>query len=202
MPVITGTEGYAQEADTLAVQYESFTFDALHKDVIPYFPPQALKVLDIGSGTGRDAAGFAALGLRVLAVEPVAEMRAHAMRLHPSPLIDWLDDCLPDLPRVRALGQTFDIVMLTAVLMHFDGTERAAIMNHVVPLIAPAGILALSLRHGPTPPGRRMFPIEDDDVRTLSEARGLETRLMLAGKRDRFQRDNVTWSRLVFKKSA
>jgi SAM-dependent methyltransferase len=202
MPEITGTEGYAQEADTLAVQYESFTFEALHKDVIPHFPPQARNVLDIGSGTGRDAAGFAALGLKVLAVEPVAEMRAHAMRLHPSPLIDWLDDSLPDLPRVRALGQTFDIVMLTAVVMHFDAAERVAIMKHVVALIAPGGILAFSLRHGPVPPGRRMIPVEDDDIRALAEQRGLGTVLMLAGKRDKLLRDDVTWSRLVFRNPA
>jgi hypothetical protein len=31
--------------------------------------------LDIGAGTGRDAAGFAALGHRVLAVEPTAALR-------------------------------------------------------------------------------------------------------------------------------
>ncbi|MBL8708849.1 MAG: class I SAM-dependent methyltransferase [Rhodospirillaceae bacterium] len=202
MPVITGTEGYAQEADNLAVQYESFTFEALHKDVIPFFPPNARNVLDIGAGTGRDAAGFTARGLHVLAVEPVAEMRAHAMRLHPSPLITWLDDALPDLAKVRARGETFDIVMATAVLMHFDADERAAIMKGVVPLLAPGGTLALSLRHGPTPPGRRMFPVDDDDIRTLGEAQGLETRLRLAGKRDKFQRDDVTWSRLVFGKPA
>jgi SAM-dependent methyltransferase len=198
MPVITGTEGYAQEADNLAVQYESFTFEALHKDVIPLFPKDAKRVLDIGAGTGRDAAGFAAMGLKVLAVEPVAEMRAHARRLHPSPRIDWLEDSLPQLAHVHARNETFDIVMLTAVLMHFDGAERALIMTRVVPLLAPQGVMALSLRHGPVPPGRRMFEVADEDVRDLAESHGLETRLMLTGKRDKFHRDDVTWSRLVF----
>ncbi|TDQ84244.1 methyltransferase family protein [Dongia mobilis] len=198
MTPIPGTDGYAREADRLAVQYESFTFEALHRPIFPFFPPQPRHVLDIGAGTGRDAAGFAAMGDHVLAVEPVAEMRAHAVRLHPSPLIEWLDDSLPDLARVRARGKTFDIVMLTAVLMHFDAGERGSILANVAELIAPGGILALSLRHGPTPPGRRMFPVDDDNIRALGEALGLETKLMLAGKKDKFQRDEVTWSRLVF----
>ncbi|WP_374368134.1 class I SAM-dependent methyltransferase [Dongia sp.] len=199
MPVISGTEGYANEADKLAVQYESFTFEALHKDIIPLFPKDAKKALDIGAGTGRDAAGLAGMGLEVLAVEPVAEMRAHARRLHPSPRIDWLDDCLPQLARVHARAETFDIVMMTAVLMHFDAAERALIMARVVPLLAPQGVMALSLRHGPVPPGRRMFAVADEDVIALAATHGLAPMLTLSGKRDKFQRDDVTWSRLVFK---
>jgi protein-L-isoaspartate O-methyltransferase len=35
-------------------------------------------VLDIGSGTGRDAAGLAAMGHSVVAVEPTAELRIGA----------------------------------------------------------------------------------------------------------------------------
>jgi 2-polyprenyl-3-methyl-5-hydroxy-6-metoxy-1,4-benzoquinol methylase len=201
MTAIPGTEGYAAEADALAVQYESFTFEALHKNIIPLFPQIARKVLDIGSGTGRDAAGFAALGMNVLAVEPVAEMRAHAERMHTSSLIEWLDDSLPDLARVTARRETFDIVMMTAVLMHFDAAERETILKHVAPMIAKDGILALSLRHGPVPPGRRMFAVTDDEVVALAIAQGLESTLLMQGHRDKFHPDDVTWSRLVFRHS-
>ena len=200
MVAIPGTEGYAAEADQLAVQYESFTFEALHKNIIPHFPKNARKVLDIGSGTGRDAAGFAALGMNVLAVEPVAEMRAHAKRMHPSLLIEWLDDALPDLARVTARRETFDIVMMTAVLMHFDVVERATILKRIEPMIAKDGILALSLRHGPVPPGRRMFAVADDEVVALATSHGLEGTLLMQGHRDKFHRDDVTWSRLVFRR--
>lgn len=200
MPVISGTQGYADEADNLAVQYESFTFEALHKDIIPLFPKDAKKALDIGAGTGRDAAGLAGMGLKVLAVEPVAEMRAHARRLHPSPRIEWLEDSLPQLAQVHARGETFEIVMMTAVLMHFDAAERALIMARVVPLLAPQGVLALSLRHGPVPPGRRMFAVSDEDVIAIAASHHLAPVLTLSGKRDKFQRDDVTWSRLVLKR--
>lgn len=200
MTAIPGTEGYAVEADALAVQYESFTFEALHKNIIPLFPKNACRVLDIGSGTGRDAAGFASLGMKVLAVEPVAEMRAHAERMHTSPHIEWLDDSLPGLARITARRETFDIVMMTAVLMHFDDGERATILTRVAPMIAKDGILALSLRHGPVPPGRRMFAVSDDEVVALATAQGLENILLLQGHRDKFHRDDVMWSRLVFRR--
>ena len=48
-------------------------------DLLP--KPPAL-VVDIGSGTGRDAASFAAAGYEVVAVEPSTAMRAEAQKLH------------------------------------------------------------------------------------------------------------------------
>src|SRR5436853_52075 len=77
-------------------------------------------VLDIGSGTGRDAAALAAMGHRVIAAEPTDEIRVRAAALHPSPQIEWLDDSLPDLRHALGLGRQFDVVMMTAVLMHLD----------------------------------------------------------------------------------
>jgi protein-L-isoaspartate O-methyltransferase len=60
-------------------------------------PASPGRILDIGSGTGRDAAWFASQDHRVVAIEPTNEMRIPAMALHPSPRIEWLDDSLPDL---------------------------------------------------------------------------------------------------------
>jgi hypothetical protein len=37
---------------------------------------------------------LAAMGHRVVAVEPTAALRARAAILHPSPRIEWLDDSL------------------------------------------------------------------------------------------------------------
>jgi hypothetical protein len=64
------------------------------------------------------------MGHVAIAVEPTAELRKGAMKLHPSPQIEWLDDCLPDLPVVTGRGKTFDVVMLTAVWMHLDEQQR------------------------------------------------------------------------------
>jgi hypothetical protein len=71
-------------------------------------------VLDIGAGTARDAAGFAMLEHRVVAIETAA-LRTEARILHPSPNIEWLNDSLPDLTSLVGRGDTFDVVTLTAV---------------------------------------------------------------------------------------
>ena len=106
MPPVSGTEGYAEQAETLLRQYESLSFGTVHATVRHLFPAHPSRVLDIGSGTGRDAAGFAELGHRVLAVEPTAEFRLCAAALYPSPKIEWLDDCLPELALVIARGES------------------------------------------------------------------------------------------------
>ena len=116
-------------------QYESIAFAEAHKPILHLLPAEPARVLDIGAGTGRDAAGFAALGHRVVAVEPTAAMRAHGMRLHPSPAIEWVDDSLPELAVLSARGETFDVVMLTAVWMHLDEAQRERAMPQVAALV-------------------------------------------------------------------
>jgi len=111
----SGTEGYSDVAESLVQQYESISFGDVRKQILHLIPKPPARVLDLGAGTGRDAAGFAATGHIVTAVEPTTELRIRAMKLHVSPQIEWLDDSLPSLPVVSGRGETFDVVMLTAV---------------------------------------------------------------------------------------
>ena len=146
---VSGTEGYADEAEALIRQYESIRFEDVHRRVLYLFPAPPARVLDIGAGTGRDAAGFATLGHRVVAVEPTAALRTAAMALHASPNIEWLDDSLPDLASVMCRGELFDLVTLRAVWMHLDELQRRRAMPHVAGLVSDRGVMTLSLRHGP-----------------------------------------------------
>lgn len=195
---IAGTEGYAAEAPALLRRYEGIDFEALHRQVAHLFPAPLAEVLDIGAGTARDAAAFAALGHRVTAVEPVAELRDGAAALHPSPAIRWLADSLPDLAALQ--DRRFDLVMLTAVWMHLDPEGRRRGMPRLAALLRPGGRLLLSLRHGPVPPGRRMFAVAPEEVRQTAEAAGLKLLLaetspsLLPGKPD------ISWSRLGFER--
>ena len=174
---ITGTENYAEEAPELLKRYESISFADQHRSVIHLIPTVPGRVLDIGAGTGRDAAGFAGLGHSVLAVEPTAELRRGAMLLHPSPMIEWVDDSLPDLAAVRARGETFDAVMLTAVWMHLDELQRRRAMPNVAALVGNGGVMIMSLRHGPVPSGRRMFEVSVEETIALAQPLGLRCAL-------------------------
>ncbi len=197
-PRVSGTEGYGETAGERVKQYESLAFTDVHDSVLHLFPAAPSRVIDIGAGTGRDAAAFADLGHSVTAVEPTPELRAEARRLHPQPNIAWIDDSLPDLDRVHALGERWDLVMLTAVWMHLDLAQRERAMARVAPLVGPNGVMVLSLRHGPVPAGRRMFEVSAAETRALAGRHDLATvhdsehKSLLGGPA-------VWWSRLAFR---
>jgi 2-polyprenyl-3-methyl-5-hydroxy-6-metoxy-1,4-benzoquinol methylase len=171
----SGTEGYGETAAERFKHYESIGFTDVHRDILHLIPTTPSRVIDIGAGTGRDAAAFAERGHSVTAVEPTPELRAEAQRLHARWPIIWIDDSLPDLDRVHALGERYDVVMLTAVWMHLDAGQRERAMARVAPLVRPGGLMALSLRHGPVPAGRRMFEVSAQETRDLAEHHGLAT---------------------------
>ena len=195
---VSGTEGYGETAAERVKQYESLAFADVHRAILHLFPTTPSRVIDIGAGTGRDAAGFAELGHTVMAVEPTPELRTEAQRLHPHPAITWIDDSLPDLDRVHALGKRYDVVMLTAVWMHLDLAQRERAMARVAPLVGPGGMMGLSLRHGPVPAGRRMFDVSAEETRALAARHGLavihesQGAAVLGGP-------DIWWDRLAFR---
>lgn len=196
-----GTEGYSEHAAILIPQYEIVVFEEHHHAELHLLPTAPGRVLDIGAGTGVDAAWFAARGHSVVAVEPTAEFREAGMARKTSPAIEWLDDALPALDKVLARGQTFDTIMLSAVWMHLNETERHLGMPRVASLLAPEGILVLSLRHGPVPEGRRMFQVSGEETVALARQHGL--RPVLNAQTESIQASNravgVTWTRLAFR---
>ncbi len=196
-PPVPGTEGYSAEAPDLLQRYERMSFEEAHRDVFDLVRPSPIDVLDIGAGTGRDAAWFAARGDRVTAIEPTREMREGAMALHSSPSIRWIDDSLPDLASVR--GELFDLVWMSAVWMHFDAAQRAQMMPTVAALVSARGAMMISLRHGPIPEGRRMFEVGTDE--TVALARSARLTGVRAQDFDSPFAPGVTWSRLWFRRA-
>jgi len=195
----TGNEGYAEEADALTRQYESVRFVDVHGPVLHLLPTGPSDVLDIGAGTGRDAAALAELGHRVVAVEPTTALRDRAALLHPLAHIEWIDDSLPRLDRLMTRGARFDVVMLTAVWIHLDSQQRREAMRRVASLLRPRGVLALTLRHGPSPPGRRrLFEASADETIALAGGHGLHLAVKVEHQPDFYGRREVTWTSLAF----
>ena len=95
-------------------------------------------------------------------------------------------------------GERYDVVMLTAVWMHLDQAQRERAMARVAPLVRPGGLMALSLRHGPVPAGRRMFDVTALETRALAQRHGLETILRKPGCLPA-GRPAVWWDRLAFR---
>ena len=198
---IRGTQGYAEQADELVPRYEAIDFLHKHRAVVHLLPAAPGYVLDVGAGTGADAAWFANAGYRVLAVEPTDEFRSRGSVLHPSPSIEWLNDSLPLLNGILHRQERFDIVMVTAVWMHLDEEERRAAMPRLASLLKSESALVLALRHGQVPTGRMMFAVSAEETIALAQSCGLAA--VLNAQTPSLQPSNieagVTWSRIVFK---
>ena len=195
--------GYADESADLLQRYESFPSETVHAHWRDLFPSQPGRVLDIGAGTGRDAAWLVGLGHSVLAVEPTDALREGAMALHPEPEITWLKDALPHLEQTTARNETFDMVLLNAVWMHLTVEERATGFPILVSLMAPGARLFMTQRHGPIPEGRRMFEVSAAETIAYAEQFGLQTRYnhRSASVLGENKKRGVEWTCLVFEKT-
>ena len=193
--------GYAHAARELIAHYEAVSPARLYAPVGDLLPAMPSRIVDIGAGTGRDAAWLANAGHDVVAVEPVAEFRRAGMALHPSPRIDWRDDRLPDLRGLRGRDDRFDYVLLTGVWHHLDAAQRAAAMPALAGVTAPGGRLVLSLRHGPGAAGRPVYPAPPEA--TIAAAQRVGFRLVRQRQAASMQEANrmtgVSWTWLVFK---
>lgn len=187
---------YDQHADRLVEQYESLAFEDVHADLLDILPPAGATVLDVGAGSGRDAAWLAAQGYDVVAVEPSEAMLARARRLHPSSRIHWLADSLPDLANVRRLGLSFDLILLSAVWMHVPPAARERALRKLATLLAPKGRIGISLRLGAPDTERAMHPVSLPELSNLALQFGLRL-IRTTDSPDRLGRNEVSWTNVV-----
>lgn len=193
-------QGYHAATDPdLVARLEAISSDQLFALVRAHIPDRPGRVLDVGAGTGRDAAWLAAQGHGVVAVEPVVPLRQAAKALHPSARIQWVDDILPALPRTHALGQTFDLVMLIGVWHHLDTAKRQLALSSLRSLTADNGRVVISIRRGPSTPTRPAFPA--DVAHTLDCALASGFTIREETRSPSIQPDNrqagVSWTWLV-----
>lgn len=192
--------GYAAAADSeLVARYDALAPERIYAQVLDLLPGAGARVADIGAGTGRDAAWLAERGCRVVAVEPVRELREGGQRLHPE--IEWLDDRLPELAALQALAP-FDAVILCAVWHHLDEEDRATALPHLAAMLVAGGTLILSLRHQPGPAERQSFPVDPGETIAVAEALGLQ--LVRRSEADSVSEESralgVRWTWLAFAK--
>ena len=60
--LITARKWYENNSERIFEEFERFSFEETHEALLKHLPKEPGIVLDVGAGTGRDAAGFANLG--------------------------------------------------------------------------------------------------------------------------------------------
>ncbi|MES0130181.1 class I SAM-dependent methyltransferase [Mesorhizobium sp. M0029] len=186
---------YDSRAEELADAYESMPFERAHPELADALRASApLDILDIGAGSGRDAAWMAVEGNTVVAVEPSSGMLKLAQRLHDSEKISWLQDRLPTLARVQQ--RKYDLVILSAVWMHLPSADRAAAIRRMLELLKDDGLLYVTLRLGPTDPKRGIYAVSFEELKDLAAGAGLTTS-SISEAADLLSRPDVRWQRVV-----
>lgn len=163
--------GYSRAAGELARSYLAIDPAELYRPVAAWLPPMPARLLDVGAGSGRDAAWFGALGYAVTAVEPAGTLMEEGRRMRGGrDAFGVIEDRLPLLAEVT--GQ-FDAITVTAVWHHLPPAQRPEAMRTLAAHLRTGGVLILSLRHGPIPVTRPGFETDPEEVRRDAEAAGL-----------------------------
>lgn len=84
------------------------------------------------------------------------------------------------------------------VWMHLDAAQRRRAMPVIASLLRRGGALAMTLRHGPVRPGRRMFEVGAAKTIRLAAASGLALALRLDHRDGLLRQPGVRWTRLAF----
>lgn len=170
----------------------------VHEWFFEYLPNRPLLMLDVGAGSGRDAAFFSSLGHDVIAVEPSAGMRAEAAKHHSSSKIQWIDDKLPALSEVTRLGLFFDFILLSAVWMHLPTPDRPRAFRKLVNLLKPGGFMAITLRKGELDQEREFYDVSVEELEKLARDHGAYIAKVVDAD-DALGRTGLQWVQIVIK---
>lgn len=195
-PAITFYESHAKD---LADQYESLEPEVAHASLYEFLgslpSDKQLDILDIGAGSGRDAAWLSGFGHHVTASEPSPAMRRVAQSIHPSDSISWVSDGLPKLLLLRGETTKFNLILLSAVWMHVRPENRPEAMRNILALLAQDGQIFLTLRLGPTEIERGIYFVSIEEIRGLVEPLGYKVE-SLGKAPDLLGRQDVQWATL------
>lgn len=195
---------YSQNALKVAQRYESADVRQLHDFLSSSLKPGG-KLLELGCGSGRDAAFMVSQGFKVLATDGCASMVQQANLHHPELAAHLLHLELPD-GLSNGLG-VFDGIYAIAVLMHLSVQEIERTILGVNSLLAAKGrfIFSVPARRDEVmtntfdSKGRRFTALSPDGWTDLCLKYNLQlVRTMIS--EDGLGRDGVAWMNCLAQK--
>ena len=175
--------------------YESIDPGQANAWLEPYIPQEPASILDVGAGSGRDAAWLSSKGHQVIAVEPSSSMRREAERFHSGSAFTLVADRLPDIKKISRSGISFDLILLNAIWMFIPNTERKRSFRKLIALLKPRGIIAISFRT-PCVRSRGMYPVSVSGIEQLAQEHGAYVELTQKSN-DFLGRSGVEWHQMI-----
>lgn len=189
---------YDENAKQLTARYTSITTEEAlppFVQIIKNYTGTGDTALDIGSGSGRDAAWLAEHGWRVDAIDGSTALLAEAAILNNHPHIHYRYDRAPSFEEIRSLGTQYDVILMSAFIFHFDQAERQAILQFCRTVLAPAGLIYITLRRGPDSANRQIYDVPLEDIEKFSAKNGLSFHYH-GRSRDSASPKDVSWDHL------
>ncbi len=129
-------EYYEQNAAELSRRYETTALDSFHELLNKTFTAGS-RLLEIGFGSGRDAARALTAGFDLAAIDGSQSLLAEAVRLHPELNSRLQHVRLPS--RLPFDDRSFAGFFSVACLMHFTGDDLLKILGEISRVTKPSG---------------------------------------------------------------
>ncbi len=198
-------EHYDTHAAELGARYESADMSVTHEILLRHLPAGS-RVLELGCGSGRDAAFLKANGFDVTGVDVSPAMLAIAQQRHPE-LSGRLHQASIPLPQGSSLlNQQFAGVISVATIMHIPEHDLFECASQMRDLLVPGGTLLLSasvgregLENNRDPQGRLFNERPAEELQLLFERLGFRL-VARYDNEDSFAR-SVSWYTLVMQRT-
>lgn len=188
---------YSDSTESHFARFEGFRFWDVHRSFLRFLPKPGDRCLDVGAGSGRDAAAMADRGLRVIAVEPNDALLRLARSQHVNHDVTWIQDALPSLSKIVQRNEKYDFILMSAVWMHLQPFERTPALATLSSLLSKQGYLGITLRVGNAEPERSIYEVSIQDL--LSRALGFGLIPVYVGRvsKDSLNRSKIRWVKVV-----
>ena len=198
---------YQQHAEELAQRYEGADVTDLHRWLLDTFSPGA-QLLEIGCGSGREAAYLCAQGFEVEGIDPAPAMIDRALSLHPELAGHLFQGALPDvLPSTLLKNEHYNGIYAVASLMHLLKEQLHPTFEILHRLLKQDGKLLFSVplsrpdldESGYDEKGRYFLLLSSYEWIDRAESAGFHT-ISSATNGDGMGRESVTWLTCIVKK--
>jgi len=196
---------YQESATDLTTNYETADVTQMHQQMLKVYEDRFPNLLEIGCGSGRDAAFMVSSGYCVSAVDGSQAMIDEAVKIHPE-LNDRLS--VVELPKdLSKLQGEYDGVYSIATLMHLSEIEVLPVMMKIVELLREGGLLFFSVcterddtnEYGYDEKGRYFNKMTKPQWMAMCKACNLEC-VQVSESGDGLGRGGITWLTIVAEK--
>lgn len=141
-------EYYDRNASTCGAKYESADMSHLDHLLLRHLPERGARVLELGCGSGREAAFLLQSSHEVYGIDASAGMIGEALRRHPELAGRLSCEAVPLPEDCRLLLQSFDAVLAIALLMHVPDSDLFETIQQLKQMLRPLGMVFVSVSRG------------------------------------------------------